>query len=94
MVFFAMAVLVSSLIAGEYTAPIISFGVLIFTAVGLSSQALRPYSPWDFMTGREYLNQQTNLLSFPIPWLQAMIYIVFAGLLLAVSVGVMQREEF
>jgi ABC-2 type transport system permease protein len=94
MVFFAMAVLVSSLIAGEYTAPIVSFGVVIFTAVGLSSQQLRPYSPWEFMTGREYLNQQTNLLTFPMPWLQATIYIIFAGVLLAISVGVIQREEF
>jgi ABC-2 type transport system permease protein len=94
MPFFAMAVLVSSLIAGEYTAPVVSFGVVTVTAVGLSGRALRPYSPWAFMTGREYLNQQTNLLSFPIPWLQVVIYIIFASLLLAISVKVIQREEF
>jgi len=94
MPFFAISVLVSSLITGEYTAPIVSFGVVVATAVGLSGRALRPYSPWAFMTGREYLNEQTNLLAFPIPWLQVAIYLIFAGLLLAISVRVTQREEF
>ncbi len=94
MPFFAMSVLVSSLITGEYTAPMVSLGVIVATAVGLSGRALRPYSPWAFMTGREYLNEQTNLLAFPIPWLQVAIYLAFAGLLLAISVRVTQREEF
>jgi ABC-type transport system involved in multi-copper enzyme maturation permease subunit len=92
MPFFAMAVLVSSLITGEYTAPVVSFGVVIVTAVGLSGRSLRPYSPWAFMTGREYLNEKTNLLSFPIPWLQVSIYIIFAGLLLALSVRFVQQD--
>jgi ABC-2 type transport system permease protein len=94
MPFFAMAVLVSSLINGEYTAPIVSFGVVILSAVGLSSHALRPYSPWEFMTGREYLNIQTNLLLFPIPWSQVAVYVILAGVLLAISVRVVQKEEF
>ena len=94
LLFFGMAVLVSSVISGEYTAPVVSFGAVIATAVGLSSAALRPYSPWAFMTGSEYINRQTNLLSLPIPWLQTTIYIVVAGLLLAISVRVIQQQEF
>jgi ABC-2 type transport system permease protein len=94
LLFFGMAVLVSSVIGGEYTAPIVSFGTVIVTAVALSSAALRPYSPWEFMTGSEHLNRQTNLLSPPIPWLQAAIYIFVGGLLLAISVRVIQRQEF
>jgi ABC-2 type transport system permease protein len=94
LLFFAIAVLVSSLIGGEYTAPIVSFGAVIVIAVALSSAALRPYSPWEFMTGSEHLNRQTNLLSLPIPWLQTSIYIFVAGLLLAISVRVIQQQEF
>ena len=94
LLFFGMAVLVSSLIGGEYTAPVVSFGAVIITAVALSGAALRHYSPWGFMTGSEYLNRQTNLLLLPIPWLQAVIYIFLAGLLLAISVGAIQRREF
>ena len=94
LVFFAMAVLISSLISGEYTAPVVSFGAVVVTAVALSSAALRPYNPWEFMTGSEYLNRQTNLLLLPIPWLQAAIYVFLAGLLLALSVRVIQQREF
>jgi ABC-type transport system involved in multi-copper enzyme maturation permease subunit len=94
LVFFAMAVLISSLISGEYTAPVISFGAVIITAVALSSAALRRYNPWEFMTGLEYLNRHTNVLVLPVPWLQAAIYIFLAGLLLALSVRVIQQKEF
>jgi ABC-type transport system involved in multi-copper enzyme maturation permease subunit len=94
LLFFAMAVLVSSLISGEYTAPVVSFGVVIVTAVSLSSVALRPYSPWGFMAGTEYLNRQTYLLIWPIPWLQTTIYILLAGLLLAISFQLIQQQEF
>lgn len=94
LLFFAMAVLVSSLISGEYTAPAVSFGAVIVTAVALSSAALHRYNPWEFMTGMEYRNVQTNLLSLPIPWLQAAIYMFVAGLLLAISVRAIQRHEF
>jgi ABC-2 type transport system permease protein len=94
LVFFAMAVLISSLISGEYTAPVVSFGAVIVTAVSLSSAALRPYDPWAFMTGSEYLNRQTNVLLLPIPWLRAAIYVFLAGLLLALSIKVIQQREF
>jgi ABC-type transport system involved in multi-copper enzyme maturation permease subunit len=94
LVFFAMAVLISSLISGEYTAPVVSFGAAVVIAVALSSAALRPYNPWAFMTGSEYLNRQTNALLLPIPWLQAAIYVFLAGLLLALSVRVIQHREF
>jgi ABC-2 type transport system permease protein len=92
--FFAVAVLASSLIGGEYTAPAVSFGAVIFIAVVLSSAAMRRYSPWEFMTGARYRIEQTNRLSLPIPWLQGAIYIFIAGLLLAISVKAIERREF
>ena len=94
LLFFAIAVLVSSVIGGEYTAPVVSCGLVVATSVALSSAALRPYSPWEFMTGAQYLNRQTNLLSFPIPWFQMAIYISVASALLALSVKVTQEQEF
>jgi ABC-type transport system involved in multi-copper enzyme maturation permease subunit len=92
--FFAVAVLASSLIGGEYTAPAVSFGAVIVIAVALSSAAMRRYSPWEFMTGARYRIEQTNRLSLPIPWLQGAIYIFIAGLLLAISVKAIERREF
>jgi ABC-type transport system involved in multi-copper enzyme maturation permease subunit len=92
--FFALAVLVSSLVSGEYTAPVVSFGAVVVTAFALSSPTLRRYSPWEFMTAERYLNRQTFLLSLPIPWLQLAVYLSLAGILLAVSIRIIQREEF
>jgi ABC-type transport system involved in multi-copper enzyme maturation permease subunit len=94
LLFFAVAVLASSLIGGEYTAPAVSFGTVIVTAVALSSAAMRRYSPWEFMTGARYRIEQTNRLSLPRPWLQAAIYLFVAGLLLAISVKAIERREF
>jgi ABC-type transport system involved in multi-copper enzyme maturation permease subunit len=94
LVFFAMAVLISSLISGEYTAPVVSLGAIVTTAVVLSGARWRHYNPWEFMNGSEYLNRQTNLLVLPVPWLQAAIYVLLAGLLLALSVRVIQQREF
>ena len=92
--FFAVAVLASSLISGVYTAPAVSFGAVIGAAVALSSAAMRRYSPWEFMSGARYRSEQTNLLSSPVPWLQAAVYMFVAGVLLVISVKVIQRREF
>jgi ABC-type transport system involved in multi-copper enzyme maturation permease subunit len=94
LLFFGMAVLVSSVVGGEYTAPVVSFGAVIATAATLSSAALRPYSPWAFMTGSEYVDRSTNLLSLPIPWLRAAIYVIVGGIFLAISIRIIQRQEF
>jgi ABC-2 type transport system permease protein len=94
LLFFSMAFLASSVIEGEYTAPIVSFGAIIVTTIAFSGSGLRPYSPLRFMDGAEYLNHETYLLSWPIPWLQATIYVLVAALLLIVSVKVIQRREF
>jgi ABC-type transport system involved in multi-copper enzyme maturation permease subunit len=94
LLFFGMAVLVSSVIGGEYTPPVVSFGAFITTAIALSSAALRPYSPWAFITGSEYLNRKTNLLALPIPWFQAAVYFLLGGFLLAISIKVNQRQDF
>jgi ABC-type transport system involved in multi-copper enzyme maturation permease subunit len=94
LLFFAIAVVVSCLVSGEYTAPIVSFGIVIATAVALSSAALRFYSPFGFMTGEQYLNRHTFLLSLPVPWVHTSIYIFLAGLLLAISVRIIEHQEF
>jgi ABC-2 type transport system permease protein len=94
LLFFAVAVLASSLVGGEYTAPLVSYGAVIATAVAFNSRSLRPYNPWEFMLGSEYLNPRTSLLVWPIPWLQTAGYIFLAALLLVISVKMVQRREF
>ena len=92
--FFAMALLVSSLVEGEYTAPVVSCGVTFAMTVLLVDGSLRSYNPFAFINGVEYFDRHTGLLTGPIPWAHATISWVVAALLVWASVKVMQRREF
>ena len=94
LLFFAIALLVSSLVEGEYTAPVISYGVVIAIAVAFSDRSLRAYSPWAFIVGAEYYDRRTALLVGPIPWMHVAVYALLAAFLTLVSVKVIQRREF
>lgn len=93
-VFFAAALLVSSLVEGEYTAPSVSFGIVMATAAAINSGTLRCYSPWAFMMGADFFDRRTCLLSGPIPWTNVAAYVIFAALLIALSMKITDRTEF
>lgn len=93
LVYFAMAVLVSSLVEGEYTAPAVAFG-LVLLAVMLFDAWLRPYNVWRLVTGDYYVDRKTYLLSGHFPWLGTLACFSVAGLMLLASVRVIQRREF
>ena len=94
LVFFAMALLISSLVEGEYTAPLASFGILIAILVAIGRGPLRPFSPWWFIMGEQYIDAHTRLLVGPIPWLHLAVSVWFAALLTAISVKAVQKREF
>lgn len=94
LVFFASALLVSSLVEGNYTAPVVSYGIVFASAVALNSDSLRGYSPWAFMVGANYFDRATALLLGPIPWLHAAAYLVLAASLVTISIKVIQKREF
>jgi ABC-2 type transport system permease protein len=104
-VFFAIALLVASLMEGEFTAPLVSFCVAAWTAFALHdpplavrntiwSQASQTYSPFHFMTGIAYFDSHTGLLRGPIPWVQAGIFVLLATLFIAASVKAIQMRDF
>jgi ABC-2 type transport system permease protein len=70
LVYFAVAIFVSSIVEGEYTAPAVAYGVLILVAIVCGSVSkLRTYLDlWRFITGDRYYNRTTHLLSGPFPW--------------------------
>ena len=89
------ALLVSSLVEGEYTAPLVTFGVLIGISVVLSSSSsLHVYSPIEFIRGTEFLDRHTRLLTGPIPWLRIAANILVGGLLLTLSAKSVQARDF
>jgi ABC-2 type transport system permease protein len=94
LLFFALALLISSLVEGEYTAPVVSFGILIAIATLFSDRSLRSYSPLAFITGFEYLDKHTWLLIGPIPWLHIATYLLLAAALIIASVKVIERRQY
>src|SRR5258706_568323 len=91
--YFAMAVLVSSLVEGEYTAPAVAFGLVLLTAIVFDAW-LRPFNLWRLVTGDFYIDRHTYLLSGHFPWLGTLASLSAAALMLLASVNVIQRREF
>ena len=94
MVFFGTALLISSLVEGEYTAPVVSLGLVLATAVVLSDGGLRSYSPWEFIVGSQYLDRSSKLLIGPFPWMRIAISILLGALFAALSMKLVQRRDF
>ncbi len=93
-VFFAIALLVSSLVPGEYTAPVVAFGVLLLISSTLGDPKTRLFSPLAFTIGTEYYDPQSNLLVGPIPWIEAAIWLCLAALLTWTAVRIIDQREF
>lgn len=93
LVYFAMAVLVSSLVEGEYTAPAVAFG-LVFLAAMLSDVWFRSFNLWRLVTGDFYIDRNTYLLPGHFPWKGTLASLVVAASMLSASVKVLQEREF
>jgi ABC-2 type transport system permease protein len=93
LVYFAMAVLVSSLVAGEYTAPAVAFGVALVATL-LWEVYLQPFNNRKLLTGAYSVNTSTYLLSGHLPWLGIFASLSVAALMLLASVMIVQKREF
>jgi ABC-2 type transport system permease protein len=93
-VFFGLALLVSSLVEGEYTAPVVSFGIVIVGSALLSDPYHESFSPWEFIAGSSYLDGRSQMLVGPLPWMHVAVTTLLALVLLAMAVKAIQRREF
>jgi len=93
LIFFALAILVSSLVEGEYTAPVVGLGLIIVVAFAFSEPPLRAYNPWVFMTGSEYLYKPTMLLVGPIPWMHVTANLLVTVMLLLLALRSIRRRD-
>jgi ABC-2 type transport system permease protein len=94
MIFFGTALLTSSLVEGEYTAPVVTFGAVIGMSSVLGGSSLHVYSPIEFIMGAEYLDRHTALLAGPIPWMRIGAYILIGALMVAISAKSVQARDF
>jgi len=93
-VFFAFATLVSSLLEGEYTAPLVAFGAIAAVAFAFNEQPLRSYSPWHLMFVNPLIDRKTQLIVAPMPWATLAAFVAIAAMLLFASVKIIERREF
>lgn len=93
LIYFAMAVLVSSLVSGEYTAPALAFGAVLIGAM-LFDNWLRRFNVWRLVTGDFSIDRNTFLLSKHLPWPGILGSWCAAALMLIASVMTVQRKEF
>lgn len=106
LVFFAIALLITSAMEGEYTAPLVSFCIVAGVAMSTSrepkltagstiwEQAAQTHNPFYFMRGFAYYDTPTGLFPGSIPWVQASIFAALAALFIAVSVKAIQMRDF
>jgi hypothetical protein len=92
-IYFAISVLVSSLVGGEYTAPALAFALVFASTIG-TDVWLRPFNPWRLVGGDNYIDRDTWLLAGPVPWMGIILSLCVAGLMLAASVKIIQKREF
>jgi ABC-2 type transport system permease protein len=93
LVYFALAVLVSSLVAGEYTAPALAFGIVLLGAIVFDSW-LQQFNVWRLVTGDFSIDRSTYLLSAHLPWTGILASLSVAALMLTGSIIVVERREF
>ena len=93
MAYFAIAVLVSSIVEGEYTAPAVAIG-LVFLATIFFDAWLRRFNLWRLITGSFSIDRTTYLLSGHFPWLAVLASLCVAALMLFTSVRIIQRRDF
>jgi hypothetical protein len=93
LIYFATAVLVSSLVSGEYTAPALTFGAILLGAM-LFDNWLRRFNVWRLVTGDFSIDRSTFLLSKHVPWPGILGSLCVAALMLLASVITVQRKEF
>ena len=91
--YFAMAVLVSSWIEGEYTAPAFAFGIVLLSAI-LFDVWLKPFNLWRVVTGDFYIDRKTYLLPTHFPWMGVSLSLALTVLMFLLSVKLIQRREF
>ena len=93
-VFVAWALLISSLVAGSYTAPAVTLGAVLAGGFVFGDPAFNAWSPFSLLTGQPFLNRNTNVLEGPIPWLRLAFTAAVAAAMTWAAVKVVEKREF
>ena len=93
--FVGITTLISSLVEGEYTAPVVTFGIMLVMQVASNSvNWLKPLNFWRLEGGFSDIDPNTWLIVRPFPWMSLVLSVLFLLLTVAVSIKAIGRREF
>ena len=92
-VYLTIAFLISSVVEGQYTAPVVSIGVSAVLVYALRDEKLALYNPGRFMVGSDGFSWRTGLLTGHAPLLHAAAFGVVAALLFMIAVKAIERYD-
>jgi ABC-2 type transport system permease protein len=93
LIYFALAILISSLVTGEYTAPALAFGIVLLAAIIFDSW-FRQFNIWRLVTGDLSINRDNYLLSAHLPWAGIVASLSVAAFMLLASTVMVRRRDF
>ena len=98
-IIFAASFLLSVVLGGEYTAPVVCYVALMLQSLSASWPALRPYRlnlMWTMgEVERVHWDSQHNfLISDPLAWARLLIMMLIALVLLALAVRITKKQNF
>ena len=95
---FATSFLLSTVVAGQYTAFLIAWILLVFHTLVAAMRSLRPYRlNINWLTGglgMPYFDPQSAMLTGRLPWIRLSIMLMLALLLLAAAARITERRDF
>jgi ABC-2 type transport system permease protein len=93
--FVGLTTLVSSLVEGEYTAPVVAFGIILVMQVASNSVSwLKPLDFWRLQGGFNCIDPSTWLMVRPFPWAEILLSLLFLLLAMVASIKAIERREF
>jgi hypothetical protein len=93
MAYFAIAILVCSIVENEYTAPAVTIGLVFLTTIFFDAW-LRRFNLWRLITGSFSIDRTAYLLAGHFPWLAVLASLCAAALMFLTSVRIIQRRDF
>jgi hypothetical protein len=94
-VYFAVSILISSIVEGEYTAAAAAYGLLVLTGVlSENVERLKGMGPLELVTGVEYIDNQTFLFSAGLPWTMILTSLLVAALMVVLSIAITRWRDF
>ena len=94
-VYFSLAILISSIFEGEYTAAAIAYGLVILSLfLSESVSHLKALNLVYVVTGLDYINKQTFEFSGPPPWFELVATVSIAVVMLLTSIVVTKQKDF